>query len=73
MKIKNILEISNAEFSEAGIENCFFETRELLAFVLEKSKEWIMTNIECDVSEEALNKFIEIKNKRIEGYPLQYI
>ena len=45
-------------------ENYFYETRELLAFVLNKTKEWISINLDFEISledEELFNSFI---NKR---------
>ena len=38
MNVKDALELANLEFKEAGIENYFYETRELLGSVLGKSK-----------------------------------
>lgn len=73
MNIKVALELANNEFKTHNIENYFFETRELLAFVLGKTKEWIMSNIEAGLSEENYKKFLNLVNKRIQGLPLQYI
>ena len=73
MKIKEILNLTNKEFLENGIENYFYEARELMAFVLDQTKEWVVVNIESEVDEENYKKFVELKNKRIQGTPLQYI
>jgi len=73
MTIKNALEQANKEFISIGIDNYFYEVRELLAFTLGKSKEWIMTNIEYEISQGEYDKFLELKEKRIKGIPFQYI
>lgn len=73
MNIKNVLELANNKLKLNGIENYFYETRELLAFILNKSKEWIMSNLDYEVSDEEHNKFLILINKRIQGTPLQYI
>lgn len=73
MKIKEILNLTNEEFLENGIENYFYEARELIAFVLNQTKEWVAVNIESEVDEENYKKIVELKNERIQGTPLQYI
>ena len=73
MNIKRALQLANEEFIDSGIENYFFEVRELLGAVLEKSKEWIMINMEYDIPEEKYDKFLELKKARIQGAPFQYI
>lgn len=73
MNIKNILELANNKLKLNGIENYFYETRELLAFILNKSKEWIMINLDYELSDEDYKKFLSLVNKRIQGTPLQYI
>jgi release factor glutamine methyltransferase len=73
MKIKEILNLTNEEFLENGIENYFYEARELIAFVLDQTKEWVAANLESEVDENNYKKFVELKNKRIQGTPLQYI
>ena len=73
MKIKEVLNLANEEFLKNGIENYFYETRELMAFVLNQTKEWVTANIEGEVDEENYKKFVELKNARIQGTPLQYI
>jgi len=73
MNIKNVLEEANNKFKEHKIENYFYETRELLMLILDKSKEWIMSNIEYELSEEEYKKFVNLYLQRIQGTPLQYI
>ena len=58
MNIKNILELANNKLKLNGIENYFYETRELLAFILNKSKEWIMINLDYELSDQEYNKFL---------------
>jgi len=73
MKIKEALNLSNEEFRNNGIENYFYETRELMAFVLNKTKEWVMVNIENELDEDSYKRFFELESARIKGTPLQYI
>ena len=73
MKIKEVLNLANEEFLENGIENYFYETRELIAFILSQTKEWVVANIESEIDEESYKKFLKLKNERIQGIPLQYI
>ena len=73
MNYKQVLEDANKLFLENNIENYFYETRELLSFVLNKSKEWIMMNLYEELSFEDKIKFDELVNLRLIGTPLQYI
>lgn len=73
MRIKDILELVNKDFIKAGIDNYFYETREILSFTLGKSKEWIMSNIDYEIEELMHKKFLDLASKRIEGVPIQYI
>jgi len=73
MKIKEALELANIELKDAGIDNYFFESRELLAFILEKSKEWIICNMEFEIPDDKYAKFLDLKYKRMNGTPFQYI
>lgn len=73
MNIKSVLELANNELKINKIENYFYESRQLLSFVLDKTKEWIVTNLESEISDKEYNIFINLVNKRIEGTPLQYI
>lgn len=73
MTIKNILEIANINLKNSGIENYFFESRELLSFVLGKSKEWIMCNLDYELLENDEFKFNEVIKLRCNNIPFQYI
>lgn len=73
MNYKEALDNANKLFLENSIENYFFETRELLSFLLNKSKEWIMVNLYEELLPEEKNKFDELVNLRLMGTPLQYI
>ena len=73
MRIKEVLNLANEEFLNNGIQNYFYETRELMSFVLNKTKEWVMANVENEIDEESYKKFVELKKQRIQGIPLQYI
>lgn len=73
MTISEVLNNANKVFHENNIENYFYETRELLAFLLNKTKEWIMMNLDTNLSLEEENKFNNLISKRISGTPFQYI
>ena len=73
MNYKEALENANKLFLENNIENYFYETRELLAFLLNKSKEWVMVNLYEELLPEEKVKFDELINSRLNGTPLQYI
>lgn len=73
MTINDILNNASKIFKENNIENYFYETRELLSVVLNKTKEWIMINLEQNLSPEYEKKFNELVSKRISGIPFQYI
>lgn len=73
MNIKEVLSFANEKLDEAGFENYFFESRELLGYILGKSNEWLMINFNYDVPEEKQKKFAELIEFRIHGKPLQYI
>lgn len=73
MTINDILNSANKVFKENNIENYFYETRELLSYVLNKTKEWIMINLESEISFEVESEFNKLINKRILGIPFQYI
>ena len=73
MKIKEALSLANDEFLGSGIQNYFYETRELMAFVLNKTKEWVTVNMENEVDDDSYKRFLELKKERISGTPLQYI
>jgi len=73
MNYKEALENANKLFLENNIENYFYETRELLSFLLNRSKEWIMVNLYEELLPEEKSKFDELINLRLIGTPLQYI
>lgn len=73
MRVKEALETANFELLQNGVENYFYETRELLATVLKKSKEWLMVNFDYEISDEEYEKFCEFINLRMQGEPFQYI
>jgi len=49
------------------------ESMTLLAFVLQKSREWILTHMKDGVDKIIREKFMNALKKRQTGYPLQYI
>ncbi len=73
MNIKEALSFANEKLDDAGFENYFVESRELLGYILDKSKEWLMINFNYDIPEDKLKKFFELIGLRLHGEPLQYI
>ncbi len=73
MNIKSILELANKEFVDHKIDNYFYEARELMVFTLGKTKEWIMSNTDYELSDKEYKDFLKVKERRIHGEPLQYI
>lgn len=73
MKLIEVLSEARGKLHDANIESDYFEARTLLAYVLNKSKEWIMLNINEELDIDSYKKFEELLNKRLLGEPLQYI
>ncbi|MBQ9982060.1 MAG: peptide chain release factor N(5)-glutamine methyltransferase [Oscillospiraceae bacterium] len=66
INLKSLLKQNN-------IENYIFESRCIIEFVLNIPYNRLRINPDMVVSEDAVNKIRKIANKRISGYPLQYL
>ena len=73
MKIKEVIEEEKNALSKNNIEDNVIITRELLAFVLGVTKQYLVIHLEDELSAEDYIKFKENIDKIIKGKPLQYI
>ena len=73
MKIKEVIEEGKNALSKNNIEDNVIITRELLAFVLGVTKQYLVIHFEDELNAGHYIKFKENINEIIEGKPLQYI
>lgn len=73
MKIKEVIEEEKNALSKNNIEDNVIITRELLAFVLGVTKQYLVIHLEDELNAEDYIKFKENINEIINGKPLQYI
>lgn len=73
MKIKEILEEARKRLIENNIEDASIVCRKLLSYVLNKDKQYLIINMDEEVSEIQCEEFNIYIQKVIDGYPLQYI
>lgn len=73
VNVFGLRKIINSRLFESGVKNSAFETQEILCFVLNCSKAKLLTFNDTEVSDEIYQRAIEITEKRVTGYPLQYI
>lgn len=73
MKIKEVIEEGKNALSKNNIEDNVIIARELLAFVLGVTKQYLVIHLEDELSAEDYIKFKENIDKIINGKPLQYI
>lgn len=73
MKIKEVIEEEKNVLSKNNIEDNVIITRELLAFVLGVTKQYLVIHLEDELNAEDYIKFKENINEIINGKPLQYI
>ena len=60
-------------FFENGVEPFVFETDVIIQSVLKLDKTGLIANLENEVEEESRLKIMSLLQKRLEGYPLQYL
>lgn len=60
-------------FKQNNIENFIFESRCLLEFVLDLSHNQLIVNSDTTVPDNVVQKVLNLADKRIKGYPLQYL
>ena len=73
MKIKEVIEEGKNALSKNNIEDNVIIARELLAFVLGVTKQYLVIHLEDELNAEDYIKFKENINETINGKPLQYI
>ena len=73
MKIKEVIEEGKNALSKNNIEDDVIIVRELLAFVLGVTKQYLVIHLEDELNAGDYIKFKENINEIIEGKPLQYI
>ena len=73
MKIKEVIEEGKNALSKNNIEDNVIIARELLAFVLGVTKQYLVIHLEDELKAEDYIKFRENINEVIDGKPLQYI
>lgn len=73
MRICEVLKYTSEKLEKGNVENFFFEARSLVEFLTGKTKEWLMIHNDEAFLDEDLDKLNELVEKRISGFPLQYI
>ena len=67
------LEYGRNLFKNAGIESYSLDTQVILAHVLNRNREWILSHVEHEIEENDYNLFSSLVKKRALGCPVQYI
>lgn len=73
MTIKEVLKSSRDNLIKNSIDEPMLKARLLLAFVLDKPKEYLVINDNEEISQEALKCYTKTIDRIINGEPLQYI
>ena len=73
MKIAEVLKEASTILESAGVPEARREAGSLLSFVLGKDRTFLISHAEDQVSEDPLNGFRELVERRAAGEPLQYI
>ncbi|MDO5707650.1 MAG: peptide chain release factor N(5)-glutamine methyltransferase [Andreesenia angusta] len=73
VKIKTALEIGIERLVKREYNNPMLEVKLLLAYVLGMDKNELFFRLEEEISDEKLNEFYTLLEKRVKGYPIQYI
>lgn len=73
MKIKEVIEEGKSLLNKSGFEDSGIIARELLCYVLNKSKQYLVINMDEEVEEKNYQNFIDNINEIIDGKPIQYI
>lgn len=73
MNIKEILEQARLKLKQNNIEDEAIICKQLLSYVLNKNKQYLIINMDKEVPKEQYHTFNKYINKIIDGYPLQYI
>lgn len=73
MNLKDALKISEGKFRNVGIKTAGLDALVLLAFILEKPKEYILTYPEIKLTKKQKRQFFRLVEKRKKRLPLAYI
>lgn len=73
MKIKEALEYAKIKLQENNIEDSMIIARQLLAFTLNKDKQYLIINSDEKIDENLYILYIKYLNEVINGTPIQYI
>lgn len=73
MKIKEALEFAKIKLQKNNIEDSSLIARQLLAFKLNKDKQYLIINCDKEVDEALYKSYCESLNELIKGMPIQYI
>lgn len=73
MVIKELLKIGRDTIKDTEYTNGLNESRQILSFLLKVDNSYLYAYSDEEVSEKIAEEFIEMAQKRSEGYPLQYL
>ena len=73
MVIRELLIIGTEKLSESKYSDAIYESRLILSFLLNVDMSYVFSYPDREVEESVAERFLEIVNRREEGYPLQYI
>lgn len=73
LTIKDLTEKGISELKKGDYNNPLLDVHLMLCHILNVDRIYLYTNSDVTLDNEKANKFIELLNKRKEGYPLQYI
>lgn len=75
MKIYELLNKASLNLSKKNKDrkSAFRESEIILLSIINKSKEYLYQNLRCEIDKKTAIKFFEKVQKKINGYPLQYL
>ena len=73
MNIKDALKIGYNQLKNSPDKNHGLEAEKLLAFILEKSREYLLTHPEKTISAAQLKKYLLLLKRRLSSWPLAYL
>lgn len=73
MKVKELLQIGIDKLKEANIDEAIFKAKLVMAYVLDKPKEYLITHSDEELEEKQVNDVLNGIDKLVQGIPLEYI
>ena len=73
MNYRSILNMASKELKENSIKSFLLDSEILLSKALNISREKVLINLECEINENQILKFIKILEKRKKSEPIAYI